>query len=276
VRRTIRLIITFLLIGAVTTVAVAWTFAATIDFWDLDKERTDGGVPSPGKLWHVTIVRSMGGVQIEKLPLEPPFTEEELKTMTGIWLRQSQLDLRPWIPAWSMALSDPDDPEVFKESQWTERGFGWPCLGMRAELNSLKILLLQPGQERHLGFRTYVEGDRLMREFPTKPGAPDGVFYESVHDHGVQNGWLVHVRMNVKNYRGMQVVVIPFRPIWPAFLFNNCFYAAAAALLWLTARSPRLIRIARRRRRGLCVKCGYDLRGASSSATCPECGVHSP
>ena len=33
-------------------------------------------------------------------------------------------------------------------------------------------------------------------------------------------------------------------------------------------------RVSERRKRGLCVKCGYDLRGTSQPlAKCPECGM---
>ncbi len=40
-------------------------------------------------------------------------------------------------------------------------------------------------------------------------------------------------------------------------------------LIWFRKTSKRY-----RRKHGLCVKCGYDLRGsASASASCPECGA---
>ncbi len=63
-------------------------------------------------------------------------------------------------------------------------------------------------------------------------------------------------------------VILPVHVLWPGLVINTIFYAA---LLWLitlgqfTAR--RMIRV----KRGLCLKCGYDLRGTSGGG-CPECG----
>jgi hypothetical protein len=62
-----------------------------------------------------------------------------------------------------------------------------------------------------------------------------------------------------------------YKPIWPGLLFNSAFYGAILWLLWF---GPGISRRRSRRRRGLCVSCGYDLRGsaAGAGAKCPECG----
>jgi len=61
---------------------------------------------------------------------------------------------------------------------------------------------------------------------------------------------------------------IPLRPILPGFIINTLFYAA----IWFAILfAPGMIRRALRRRRGRCVKCGYDLRGEINNG-CPECG----
>ncbi len=67
---------------------------------------------------------------------------------------------------------------------------------------------------------------------------------------------------------------LPYRdlaatPIWPAFAINMIFYAA---LLWLITLGPFTARRVIRRKRGRCIKCGYDLRHAEHEA-CPECGA---
>jgi len=62
---------------------------------------------------------------------------------------------------------------------------------------------------------------------------------------------------------------LPLLPIWPGFAINTIFYAA---ILWMLCLGFGAVRRRRRLKRGLCVKCAYDLRG-TSSGVCPECGA---
>ena len=55
--------------------------------------------------------------------------------------------------------------------------------------------------------------------------------------------------------------MLPLAIIVPGFAANTLFYAAPFA-------TRRLIR----RKRGHCIKCGYDIRHADHDA-CPECGA---
>ena len=54
-------------------------------------------------------------------------------------------------------------------------------------------------------------------------------------------------------------------PTWLATLLVG-FYPALAFVRWLSLQRPK-----HRRKRGLCVTCGYDLRG--SPERCPECAT---
>ncbi|MCH7719538.1 MAG: hypothetical protein IH988_00925 [Planctomycetes bacterium] len=74
--------------------------------------------------------------------------------------------------------------------------------------------------------------------------------------------WL-HPRKSLFDARAL-----PLRPIWPGFPINTVFYAT---ILWLFILGRFALRRHLRRKRGLCVPCGYDLRG-DFSAGCPECG----
>jgi hypothetical protein len=63
--------------------------------------------------------------------------------------------------------------------------------------------------------------------------------------------------------------VFPLVPIWPGFLADTLIFAACAWALW---QIPLALRRRSRRRRGICPRCGYDLRGTPAAAICPECG----
>ena len=62
---------------------------------------------------------------------------------------------------------------------------------------------------------------------------------------------------------------LPLRPIWRGFAINTIFYAA---IVWMLTLGPFAARRFIRNKRGLCIKCGYDLRGAEHEV-CPECGL---
>ena len=65
---------------------------------------------------------------------------------------------------------------------------------------------------------------------------------------------------------------LPVVPIASGFAINTVLYASA---LWIVFGAPltihSVVRRYRRRKRGHCIKCGYDLRGTSGGG-CPECG----
>lgn len=62
---------------------------------------------------------------------------------------------------------------------------------------------------------------------------------------------------------------LAYRPIWPALAINTLVYAVS----WIPLLAvPVLLGRARRRRRGHCPACNYDLRATPPGAPCPECG----
>lgn len=61
---------------------------------------------------------------------------------------------------------------------------------------------------------------------------------------------------------------LPLRPIWPGVLIDTGFYAGLWAMLFV---GVSLLRMHRRRRRGQCPRCSYDLRHGLEHG-CPECG----
>jgi hypothetical protein len=69
---------------------------------------------------------------------------------------------------------------------------------------------------------------------------------------------------------GARAPDLPALVLWPGFALNTLIYAALAWSVW---RLPFAVRRYRRRRRGRCVKCGYDRTGLAPAAPCPECGT---
>jgi hypothetical protein len=64
--------------------------------------------------------------------------------------------------------------------------------------------------------------------------------------------------------------VLPVRPLWAGFLANTLLYAGAFGLVLFSPGAISRGRRERRRRRGECVRCRYEVRGLE---VCPECGT---
>ncbi len=64
--------------------------------------------------------------------------------------------------------------------------------------------------------------------------------------------------------------IVPLHPIWSGLLVNSLVYGT---ILLLCIQLPVSTRRLRRRKRGLCLRCGYPL---GQSLRCPECGVPTP
>ncbi|UYV11519.1 MAG: hypothetical protein NCW75_09420 [Phycisphaera sp.] len=63
---------------------------------------------------------------------------------------------------------------------------------------------------------------------------------------------------------------VPVGPIWRGLLGNTILYAAITLVLLV---GLRLVRTRRRRARGRCVACGYELGEGVGVGVCPECGL---
>ncbi len=96
------------------------------------------------------------------------------------------------------------------------------------------------------------EPDSVSRKWPAH-----GAFPAEVHWIPTERPWFHPPRP------------LPLRPASRGFAINTVFYAV---ILWLLTLGPFTARRMIRRKRGHCIKCGYDLRGAEHEA-CPECGV---
>jgi hypothetical protein len=113
---------------------------------------------------------------------------------------------------------------------------------------------------------------------------PPPEFHCYVEEVGYGFPWRCLRIMHLRTGSGVDLLVgIPFdhstpsrhwptSVIWPGFIANTLLFAMT---LWLLLFAPFMIRRTIRHRRGMCIHCGYDLRGAPAApdgAQCPECG----
>jgi len=89
--------------------------------------------------------------------------------------------------------------------------------------------------------------------FP-REGVPSSIWHVGLKIDLDLAGW---------SFRGRTV---PLHPVWPGFAVNTLAYGAVA---WGVLFAPGVVKRWRRRRRGACVGCGYELAGL---VRCPECG----
>lgn len=102
-------------------------------------------------------------------------------------------------------------------------------------------------------------------------GWPFAAFREgSDHDGRTRNiGNFVIARYGAVRWdRGSITWIAPYAPIWLGLAGNTLVYS----LPWLFVLGiPSLLRRRKRTKLGLCLACGYDLKGGGA-AVCPECG----
>ena len=219
----LRVILLFLLLGAIVNVAVAWGLSYWIEGRAIDSRVSIGGVFTQSKDWmSFTHNRAVGLAQI-------------------LWsagfdipsLRERRITKMP--PSWSSVLNmdrfhrPPESPqETFPF--WAEQASGLPFLSMSWSL-----------QDSYSNVFDSHDFTRTALRFPD-----------------VTPRW----------FGRSEIRALPLLPIWSGFLFNTCFYTG---LLWACFIGPFAIRRKIRRKRGLCLKCGYDLQGVDHTH-CPECG----
>ncbi|MCH8823743.1 MAG: hypothetical protein IH984_09580 [Planctomycetes bacterium] len=153
-----------------------------------------------------------------------------------MWGERSPTYLPEMIPYWSVTRYRPES-NVFDDplGPWTlEYAYGWP---LRSGLSIVrKNVEESPGVRNRDNTFAIVTGIKVFEEPPGEP---------------------------------LPYKMLPIRPIIPGFVANMLLYAAT---LWLLLVAPWQLRRTIRRKRGLCIQCGYDLRG-TDHIVCPECGT---
>lgn len=234
----LRVILLFLLLGAVMNIAVAWAITLIIAP-EIPSGRGlflfgEGGSVI-GNVFMGVNRRTKFGSQFycsERLN----FTTE-YGPMTSVELQRKvkhleSLPISDVMPNWGVLdeFSEKINTGPIREQSVFE-GRGWP----RLSLWCIRVIILRnviDNQQENYGSRGLIVTPLL----PYEPGSPR---------------------------------ILPLYPIWSGFLVNTLFYAA---FLWLLIPGPFVLRRFIRLKRGLCPWCGHNLSGADHVA-CPECGI---
>ena len=236
-RRLIKLAV-FLLLGAIVNVAVAWGSALWVDGMALETmaRGLEGVTAVDHPRWHVSVASSGTSTLVQTgASRKPPGPRTPLP---GNATKEE-------IEAWISGVALPVKHEVVSVPYWS-----------RTSTPPIESDDEAPGvweDARGWPMRSLVW--HLVRQTPDALEAHLWAF-----DLGGTQGPVGLPR------------ALPLRPILIGFVVNSLLYATC---LWLMISVPLDVRHMIRRKRGRCIKCGYDLRGASGGGCegCPECGV---
>jgi hypothetical protein len=239
-----------LLLGALTTIAVAWALAAWAPV-SSNGPRVSGAFERWDRAWHITRIRHRG-VRIhwwsnlaDDEPVRSPaaLLDARAPPPAADLVAESRAHLIEWQelartlypisidnepPAWGTFVQEDLPPEAPIGS---DTAFGWPapCLWYQVVAGFNRVTMS-------------TVGDRLAGGILLS-GAPES--------------------------RASTFRALPLRPTWPGLALDALFYGA----VWgMALFAPRVALRSLRRRRGLCVRCGYDLRDQMAPG-CPECGA---
>jgi len=229
-----RRIALWLLLGAFTTIAVAWvcSFFVMPGFARNGPSLGLGYVDQGDWRWLYSANRAFGSVDIFWTPTR--ISDGAVQTIPPN---------EHMVPRWS-ARAGLEAEQVVGEGpyqvEFVEQGRGWPLIAMRS------------WRKVHLG--GFVGNSQGALQYI--------VVRQTIEQSGriELGGWM---KSSPQDQRS-----VPMWPVWPGFLANSAIFGTAWFVL---LAGPRMFRWGVRRFRGRCPRCAYNLLGNLGSG-CPECG----
>lgn len=236
VKRHLRKLVLFVLLGAIVNVAVAWGCAWGVELGNESHVAMQGDVRGE-RFWFG--VGHWSGFGSDRHEIMLSFGRHtQVKSQGMISARFSVHGDKTALhavesPTWSrLGIAIGDDRRVIE----AEDARGWPLRSMWG------VVLEYDANEQ-----AYVMDPESALYFPQGFNP---------------NQWAMIGAANT-----YPVTVVPLGLIGPGFAINTVFYTA---VLWLSLVAPGRLRRWRRVRRGLCAACGYPI---GSSDNCTECGA---
>jgi len=228
-----------LILGVVTTVGVAWGLAWFVAYDMLPQSTVHyaGPVPDDGDPFVITRRTAFGSDRATAMR-QRAVREEPATDLVGVFAPESAM---PALIADRVTLAQSERQRLIREgdardvipTQITEDLRGWPLRALVVYWDGGLAYL--PNAMPYAGDNA-APGGFPLAGISLAPYQPD--------DPGTRS---------LDSQRAL-----PLRPIFPGFIINTLFYAAIwFGVLFLPGIAKRAIR----RKRGRCVKCGYDLRG---------------
>ena len=236
-KRFLRYVVVCLMLGVITTVAVAWGCAFWTDVYDGSLTRVIQPSESDAYEWYFDVRRQPGSASInlwcillvkvgsdEVAPAIPTTVPPGFPTWNQGWPHESQVS---WYGS---------------QIARAQEARGWPWLAMWCE---------------HF---TYFE--QTVEELRSNPAF---MTYRTLPYRGFA------LKTIARPIRPPIVRVLPLGIIWTGFAGCTVLYASLWLILLYVPSVFANLRQQIRYRRDQCIACGYDLRG-DFSAGCPECG----
>ncbi len=236
-------LVVFLLLGAVVNVAVAWS---SVWWAPLPTVGTPGRFAGSAqgkdyKFLRVHRDRRLGAERLTSTWIDPTAWQVSLS-----FLRDSpHEEPEDLVPAWGEFLLPSNAYAGWTFHTRIVEARGWPILCAVSEYAHCRTPL-DGWNDRSI--------DQSVEHFP------NGVLISHAARH----------RRSSESLDYSTLRQLPFYPLFSGFLINTLFYATVLWFPFAPFAIRRLIRW-RRASRGLCVRCGYDLRHADHDV-CPECG----